>query len=359
MPNVNRKAEEGKAHTQSVVFEKESNWTESTSKDWVKKHDFYDDGLDETETQYRWRQYDPDESKFDYRTLVIVENSISYIRGIPKKKSSSDKKDEKDTMKLNNLNQTPIRCFEGNAKPHERFWSLNNQVEEADPEILFYGIISEYSWYDDDITPKMFRDDLNKIGKGGPVTIRLNSPGGDMIAASVIRSILMEYPGKITIKIDGMAASAATILAIAGDEIQMVDTAFFVIHDPFYSFFLANINIDMMESLLDSLWSAKSALLDAYEKHTGLERDRISEFMKKETWFTAQEAIDYGFVDKLLETNKMAKKESAKLIENILTPSISKMFTNMPVNLVNRNSSKPDSEVDKLRKDCELIILKK
>jgi HK97 family phage prohead protease len=86
MPEVGRKAEKGKEHTQSVVFEKKAEWSKASSKEWVKGHDYYVDGLDETDTQWRWRQYDPDDGEFDYRTKVIVENSITLILGIPKER---------------------------------------------------------------------------------------------------------------------------------------------------------------------------------------------------------------------------------------------------------------------------------
>ncbi len=133
----------------------------------------------------------------------------------------------------------PIRCFEGNAQPHEPFWRVIDAVDDAEPEIELYGYISEYSWWEDDITPKKFKDDLYRAGGEGPITIRLNSYGGDVIAASLINTIIRDYPGFVTVQIDGVAASAATVVAIAGDLVKIQETGYFMVHDPSVIFFLA------------------------------------------------------------------------------------------------------------------------
>src|SRR3990172_9151167 len=125
------------------------------------------------------------------------------------------------------MRKEPIRCFEGSAQPHEAFWRVRDafETENGEAEVELYGVISEYSWFDDDVTPKMFKEDLARIGAGGPITIRINSCGGDVIAASVMRTIIKEYPGQVTVKIDGIAASAAVVVALAGDRILIQDTA--------------------------------------------------------------------------------------------------------------------------------------
>ena len=220
----------------------------------------------------------------------------------------------KDAGLDNFVHHSPIRCFEGTAQPYEPFWRWSNGAVkngvaesgtgepgvEAEPELEFYGYISEYSWFDDEITPKQFKNDLYRYGKGGPVTIRMNSGGGDMIAASVIRSVLLDYPGRKTVRIDGLAASAATVVALAGNAIKMQDTSFFMIHDPMVVFFLAALNIEDMSRLLDELKSAKGSLVDVYEARTGISRDRISKMMTNETWMNAHEAVDLGFADEVI-----------------------------------------------------------
>ncbi len=198
----------------------------------------------------------------------------------------------------------PIRCFAGEAKPHEAFWKIKDAVEGEEPEIELYGYISEYSWFEDDVTPKKFKDDLYNTGKGGPITIRINSYGGDVIAASLMHTIIKDYPGKVTSLIDGVAASAATVVAVAGDVVKIQNVGYFMIHDPLFVFFLAALNIEDLSRLSGALQSIKEGIVNAYEAKTGLSRTRIANLMKEETWMDAQKALDLGFVDEIQKTSK-------------------------------------------------------
>jgi ATP-dependent Clp protease protease subunit len=266
----------------------------------------------------------------------------------------------------------PIRCLEGNAKPHEPFWTFRNAViqnaaaddEQTETELEFYGYISEYSWFDDDITPKLFRDQLNQYGKGGPITIRMNSGGGDLIAGSVIRSILVEYPGKVTVRIDGLAASAATLVALAGDVIRMQDSAYFMIHDPAVSFFFATLNVEYVERLNAELKAVKAGLVDTYAKRTGLSTEKISKMMTQESWLSANEALNYGFVDEVITDGKKAKDAAVtpnivnKAILNAITPELAKRYVNIPVNLL-QPAEEPvlsNAAMDALRAEVKILI---
>jgi ATP-dependent Clp protease, protease subunit len=201
---------------------------------------------------------------------------------------------------MNKKNDEPIRCFEGNAQPHEPFWSWLDQIEGQEPEMELYGYISEYSWFEDEITPKKFKDDLMKYGQGGPIKIRMNSYGGDVIAASMISSIMRDYPGPITVQIDGIAASAATVVAVAGTNVLIQDTAYFMIHDPSVVFFMAALNIEDLTRLASSLEAVKEGIMNTYQAKTGLSRPRLSRLMTDETWMDAQKAVDLGFVDEIV-----------------------------------------------------------
>ncbi|GAP11751.1 protease subunit of ATP-dependent Clp proteases [Bellilinea caldifistulae] len=200
----------------------------------------------------------------------------------------------------------PIRCFEGNAKPYEPFWRIVNaeNSETGEPEIELYGYISEYSWFDDDITPKMFKDDLYRTGGGGPVTIRLNSYGGDVIAASLMHTIIRDYPGRVTVQIDGIAASAATVVAVAGDVVRIQETGYFMVHDPSVVFLMAQLNIEDLTRMANALKAIKEGILNAYVSKTGLSRERLSRLMTEETWMDAQKALDLGFVDEIIHYEK-------------------------------------------------------
>lgn len=167
-----------------------------------------------------------------------------------------------------------------------------------------YGTIAEQSWFDDDVTPKMFHEEL--FAGTGPVTIWLNSPGGDCIAASQIYSMLMDYKDDVTVKIDGIAASAASVIAMAGTKVLMAPTALMMIHNPMT---LAYGNHEDMEKAIAMLDEVKESIVNAYEIKTSLSRAKLSRLMDSETWMNANRAIELGFADDLLKDEKRAEAE--------------------------------------------------
>lgn len=193
----------------------------------------------------------------------------------------------------------PIRVIEGNAKPFEPFWTFRNaaNTESGEAELEFNGPISEYSWGDDVITPKKFKEDLYKFGLGGPVTVMMNSGGGDIFAASVIRTYLQEYPGKVTVDIIGLAASAATIVMTGASHIRIRESAWMMIHDPAT---IAWGNIEEIKKTLDVMKTLKDGIVDSYATKTKLEKDKLSRMMTDETWMTAREAVNLGFADEVV-----------------------------------------------------------
>lgn len=242
---------------------------------------------------------------------------------------------------------TPIRCFEGNAEPHEPFWRWVDAVDSqsGDPEMELYGYISEFSWWGDEVTPKKFKDQLYAKGNGGPVTVRMNSPGGDVIAASVMSTIIRDYPGHVTVQVDGLAASAATVVAIAADTVKMVETSYFMIHDPLAVFFLAMVNIEELEQITSSLKAVKDGIINSYETKTGLSRPRLSKLMSDETWMDARRAVDLGFVDEVIVPgekgagieNRGSKSENGGgKFANVAFANALKNYRNVPGELVER-----------------------
>lgn len=175
-----------------------------------------------------------------------------------------------------------------------RFWDWTNDGGER--VLRINGTIAQESWLDDEITPAMFRDELN-AGKG-PVTLWLCSPGGDCIAASQIYAMLMDYPHDVTVKIDGIAASAASVIAMAGTTVLIAPTALMMVHNPAT---LAMGDHRDMEKAIDMLASVKESIINAYEIKTGLPRKRLSQMMEEETWMDASKAIELGFADGMLQ----------------------------------------------------------
>jgi ATP-dependent Clp protease protease subunit len=257
----------------------------------------------------------------------------------------------------------PIRVIEGSAQPHERFWTFRDQAqsESGEVELELFGPISEYSWWGDEITPALFKSDLQEKGAGKPVTLLVNSPGGEVIAASVIRSILQEYPGKVTADIVGLAASAATVLVTGADHIRMRESALFMIHDPSG---LAWGTIDEIKAFLEVLKTVKDGIVDTYETKTKMERDKLAKLMTDETWMTAREAKEYGFIDEVV-TSSVKKSGSTPIpagFTNCLNsymhvPESLKQLLSTPVNSnpVAPVQIEPSDEERRLRSKVQLL----
>ena len=163
----------------------------------------------------------------------------------------------------------------------------------------FYGTIAEEPWFDDDISPKMFREEL--FADKGPVTIWINSPGGDCNAASQIYTALMDYKDDVTVKIDGMAASAASVIAMAGTHVLMAPTAMMMIHNPSTGAYGDHKD---MEEVIAMLEEVKEGIINAYEIRTGLSHAQLSHMMDSTTWMNAKKAIELGFADEMLTDSK-------------------------------------------------------
>lgn len=147
----------------------------------------------------------------------------------------------------------------------------------------------------------MFKNEL--FGGKGPITIWINSPGGDCIAASQIYAMLMDYPDEVTVKIDGIAASAASVIAMAGTKVLMAPTALMMIHNPATSTMGDH---EDMQRAIEMLNEVKESIINAYEIKTGVSRIKLSRLMDAETWMNANKAIELGFADEVLKDEKLA-----------------------------------------------------
>ena len=152
----------------------------------------------------------------------------------------------------------------------------------------------------------MFKDEL--LAGEGDVVIYLNSPGGDCIAASQIYTMLMDYSGNVIVKIDGIAASAASVIAMAGTEVVMAPTSLMMIHNPMTAAFGSR---EEMEKAIEMLEEVKESIINAYEIKTGLSRARISHLMDSETWMNAKRAIELGFADAMMKEEKITAEMPA------------------------------------------------
>ena len=176
----------------------------------------------------------------------------------------------------------------------KKFW---NWIKNEDESRTLYlnGAIAEESWFGDEITPKQFKSEL--VSGEGDIDIWINSPGGDCIAASQIYNMLMDYKGNVTVKIDGIAASAASVIAMAGTTVKVSPTSLMMIHNPLT---VAIGDSTEMKKAIQMLDEVKESIINAYELKTGQPRAKLSKLMDGETWLNANKALELGFADEML-----------------------------------------------------------
>lgn len=185
-----------------------------------------------------------------------------------------------------------------------KFW--NFVKNEGSARTLFLeGVIAEESWFEDDVTPAMFKSEL--YDGSGPIVLHINSPGGDVIAASQIYTMLMDYPHKVTVQIDGLAASAASVIAMAGAEVSMSPSSLMMIHNPLT---FAMGDSEEMRKAIQLLDEVKESIINAYQIKTGLSRAKLSHMMDAETWMNANKAQELGFCDVILYQKSGEEKTS-------------------------------------------------
>lgn len=193
----------------------------------------------------------------------------------------------------------------------KKFWNwksrtvTNSETQEQTQErtLFLNGTIAEESWFDDDVTPQLFKDEL--MSGSGNITVWINSPGGDCVAAAQIYNMLMDYKGDVTVKIDGIAASAASVIAMAGTKVLVSPVSMLMIHNPMTAAFG---NSDEMQKAIKMLGSVKDSIINAYEIKTGLSRAKLSHLMDAETWMDANKAVELGFADEIMQRNSESEE---------------------------------------------------
>jgi Protease subunit of ATP-dependent Clp proteases len=185
----------------------------------------------------------------------------------------------------------------------KKFWNWIH--DDSGGRILrLEGPIDSENFWGDEITPQMFREDLE--AEEGDVTVWINSPGGNVFAAAEIYTMLKDYAGKVTVKVASLAASAASVVAMAGDTVQMSPTALLMLHDPST---VAMGNTRDMEKAIAALNEVKEAIVNAYAAKSGLRRGRIADLMSEETWLNAKKAVELGFADEVLYDGKKPEED--------------------------------------------------
>ncbi|HEO4710809.1 TPA: head maturation protease, ClpP-related [Streptococcus agalactiae] len=174
-----------------------------------------------------------------------------------------------------------------------KFWNFTDEGEVR--TLRIEGQIADETWFGDEVTPQLFKNDL--LAGTGDITLWINSPGGDVFAAAQIYNMLMDYQGDVHVIIDGLAASAASVIAMAGTTVSMSPVAMMMIHNPWT---FSQGEAKDMAKVIEMLGEIKESIINAYELRTGLSRTKISHLMDSESWFNAKKAVELGFADKVL-----------------------------------------------------------
>nr|DAS36234.1 MAG TPA: Putative ATP dependent Clp protease [Caudoviricetes sp.] len=234
-----------------------------------------------------------------------------------------------------------------------KFWNVMKNDEEKSAELILYGSIGSDEYWDD-ISDKAFKQDIENLGDVENITLHINSPGGSVFSAVAIANTLKNHKAKITANIDGLAASAATIITSACDTVRMPKNALFMVHNPI-TFAYGN-NQDMQKTL-EMLNKVKNSIIETYLNKAKTDKETLSELMDNETWMSAEEAKEYGFVDEIL--NESVEKEviENKLIINNMAFDISR-FKNFKekknqdpriINISVNSTGSPEEIADKFR----------
>ena len=246
----------------------------------------------------------------------------------------------------------------------KKFWNWKTQTvtnqetqEQVQERTLFLnGTIAEESWFDDDVTPQLFKDELNS--GSGDITVWINSPGGDCVAAAQIYNMLMDYKGNVTVKIDGIAASAASVIAMAGTKVLVSPVSMLMIHNPMTAAFG---NSDEMQRAIEMLGSVKDSIINAYEIKTGLSRAKLSHLMDAETWMDANKAVELGFADEIMQRSTETENVAASTVSmlyskaNVVNSLMEKIAAKCAIQHKSAVPERTGRSVDELRAELNAI----
>ena len=227
--------------------------------------------------------------------------------------------------------------YPAQGKPvNKHFWKfINSAVDGKPPELILEGDISSTTWWGDEVTPRQFTEELNALGNVPEIVVRINSGGGDVFAANAIYTRLKDNAATITVKIDGWAASAATIVAMAGDVIEIPGNGVFMVHDPKMGA-MGYFSAEEFTKAAEELKVIKQAIVNGYALKTKKDPEEIAAIMAAETWYDGKQAVDAGFCDRLMfEDAKTSVENMGKVVVNSVSMDLER-FPNLSVSLLNR-----------------------
>lgn len=189
------------------------------------------------------------------------------------------------------------------------FWTIRAAKDNPKVgELLLYGAISSESWYGDEVTPKQFKQELDGLGPIDELHVFINSGGGDVFAGQAIYSMIRRHTARKVVYVDGLAASIASVIAMAGDVVRIPRNAMMMVHNPWT---FAYGNAADFRRAADDLDKIRESLIAAYQEKTSMDREELIALLDAETWMTAEEAVDKGFADEVEETRAVAASVDA------------------------------------------------
>lgn len=188
-----------------------------------------------------------------------------------------------------------------------KFWDLRNRAEGA--QLYIYGDIEATQFWGDELTPDVMRRQLDDCS--GPMELHINSAGGDVFAGMAIYNLLKRYDGGITVYIDGLAASIASVIAMAGDRIIMPENALMMIHN---AWCMTAGNAADLRRMAEELDRVDGLICDVYAARTGKEPEDLAAMMADETWFTASDALESGLIDEVEQNKAIAARMSGDAV---------------------------------------------
>lgn len=227
------------------------------------------------------------------------------------------------------------------GKKNKKFWNFK-ALDENTAELTLYGEISDISWWGDEVTPKQFKEDLDALGDIDTLNVYINSPGGDVFAGQAIYSMLKRHKATINVYVDGLAASIASLIAMAGDKVIMPANAMMMVHNP-WTFAFGNAND--FRKLADDMDKIRDSMVVAYESRSALTTEEIIELLDAETWLSAEDCLEYGFCDEIEETKEIAACVDTKYFS---------MYKNIPESFKEVENSDKELKKKKLLLELEL-----
>ena len=209
-----------------------------------------------------------------------------------------------------------------------KFWKFRNQADGSGELLLYGDIAGEKSWWGDEVTPKQFYEDLQALGNVSEITVRITSGGGDVFAAQTIGNILEQHPANVTARIDGLCASAATVVACHCNKVIAANDSTYMVHP--VRMYCGFANEADLQKYLEALATIKENIIGLYAKKTGRTKDEVTAWMDAESWWTGPQAKENGFVDELTDNEEDAVVENRNGVLFVNSVSMGLPFDKAP-----------------------------